>query len=40
VGDRDAPLAVVGFSVVGGKIVSIDLIADPAKIRRLDVRHE
>jgi RNA polymerase sigma factor (sigma-70 family) len=40
VGDRDAPFAVVGFSVVGGKIVSIDLIADPAKIRRLDVRNE
>ena len=33
VGDRDAPIAVVGFSVVGGRIVSIDLIADPAKIR-------
>ena len=40
VGDRNAPIAVVGFSVVGGKIVSIDLIGDPAKIRRLDVRHE
>lgn len=40
VGDRLAPIAVVGFSVVGGRIVSIDLIADPAKIRRLDVRSE
>jgi RNA polymerase sigma-70 factor (ECF subfamily) len=37
VGDRHSPLAVVGFSVVGGKIVSIDLVADPAKLRKIDV---
>jgi RNA polymerase sigma-70 factor (ECF subfamily) len=40
VGDREAPIAVVGFSVARGRIVSIDLVADPAKIRRLDVRNE
>jgi RNA polymerase sigma factor (sigma-70 family) len=31
----DRPIAVVGFSVAGGRIVEIDLIADPVKIRRL-----
>jgi RNA polymerase sigma-70 factor (ECF subfamily) len=31
------PFAVVSFSVVGGRIVEIDVIADPAKLRRLSV---
>jgi len=31
VGDREAPIAVVHFVVSGGRIVEIDLIADPAK---------
>jgi RNA polymerase sigma factor (sigma-70 family) len=39
VGDPEAPLAVVGFSVSRGRIVTIDLIADRAKIRRLDMRN-
>ena len=29
------PLAVVGFTVRGGRIVTIDLVADRAKLRRL-----
>jgi RNA polymerase sigma-70 factor (ECF subfamily) len=34
VGDRDAPIAVVHFVVAGGRVVEIDLIADPAKTHR------
>jgi RNA polymerase sigma factor (sigma-70 family) len=29
----EKPIAVVSFSVVGGRIVEIDLVADPAKLR-------
>jgi hypothetical protein len=28
---------VMGFTVVGGKIVEIDILADPARLRRLDL---
>jgi RNA polymerase sigma-70 factor (ECF subfamily) len=31
------PVAVVSFSVAGGQIVEIDVVADPAKLRRLSV---
>ena len=31
------PVAVVGFSVVDGRIATIDLISSPAKLRRLVV---
>jgi RNA polymerase sigma-70 factor (ECF subfamily) len=31
------PLAVMGFTVRGGKIVEIDILADPARLRRLDL---
>jgi ketosteroid isomerase-like protein len=31
------PLAVAGFTVAGGKIVEIDLLADPARLRELDL---
>ncbi|MGZ4388447.1 MAG: sigma-70 family RNA polymerase sigma factor [Gaiellaceae bacterium] len=34
VGPVDAPLAVVGFTVVGGRIVAIDLITDRRMLRR------
>jgi RNA polymerase sigma factor (sigma-70 family) len=34
---RERPIAVVGFSVSSGRILEIDLIADPAKLRRLPV---
>jgi RNA polymerase sigma-70 factor (ECF subfamily) len=33
VGDRDNPIAVVSFVVRGGRVLEIDLIADPEKIR-------
>jgi RNA polymerase sigma factor (sigma-70 family) len=33
------PIAVVGFTVVGGRIVEIDVIADPAKLGRLGARN-
>ena len=31
------PLAVAGFTVVDGRVVEIDLLADPARLRALDV---
>jgi RNA polymerase sigma factor (sigma-70 family) len=31
------PLTVAGFTVAGGKIVEIDLLADPARLRKLDL---
>ena len=34
---RDRTLAVAGFTVAHGKIAEIDLLADPARLRRLDV---
>jgi RNA polymerase sigma-70 factor (ECF subfamily) len=33
------PFAVVGFTVAGGRIVEIDLIADPEKLRGLSVEE-
>ena len=33
----DGPLAVAGFTVVDGRVVEIDLLADPARLRALDV---
>ncbi len=29
--------AVMGFTVVSGRIVAIDVVADPARVRRLDL---
>jgi RNA polymerase sigma-70 factor (ECF subfamily) len=34
---RGRPVAVAGFTVVGGKIVRIDVLADPARVRELDL---
>jgi ketosteroid isomerase-like protein len=31
------PFAVVGFTVRGGRIVEIDILADPERLRRLDL---
>jgi RNA polymerase sigma factor (sigma-70 family) len=31
------PLSVLGFTVAGGKIVEIDILADPARLARLDL---
>ena len=32
---NDQPLAVIGFSVVEGRIVEIDVIADPERVGRI-----
>jgi RNA polymerase sigma factor (sigma-70 family) len=34
---RGQPVSVMGFTVRGGKIVEIDILADPARLRRLDL---
>jgi RNA polymerase sigma-70 factor (ECF subfamily) len=31
------PFSVIGFTVRGGKIVEIDVLADPERLRRLDL---
>jgi RNA polymerase sigma-70 factor (ECF subfamily) len=31
------PFAVMGFTVVGGRIVQIDILADPERLSRLDL---
>jgi hypothetical protein len=31
------PLAVLGFTVTGGRIVEIDILTDPARLGRLDL---
>jgi RNA polymerase sigma-70 factor (ECF subfamily) len=33
---RDRPIAVAGFTVSGGRIAEIDLLADPARLARVD----
>jgi RNA polymerase sigma-70 factor (ECF subfamily) len=37
VAPRGRPFAVMGFTVVGGRIVEIDVLADPERLRRLDL---
>src|SRR5262249_20362972 len=37
VGPNRRPVAVVGFTIEGGKIVEIDLVANPAKLAGVDV---
>jgi RNA polymerase sigma factor (sigma-70 family) len=37
VAPRGRPIAVAGFTVAHGKIVEIDLLADPARLRELDL---
>ena len=34
---RGEPRVVFGFTISGGKIVAIDLLADPERIRQLDL---
>jgi RNA polymerase sigma factor (sigma-70 family) len=34
---RGRPFSVMGFTVTGGKIVEIDALSDPARLRRLDL---
>ena len=31
------PFTVMGFTVTGGKIVEIDALSEPARLRRLDL---
>jgi RNA polymerase sigma factor (sigma-70 family) len=33
----DEPIAVLGFTVAGGKIVEMNILADPARLQRLDL---
>jgi RNA polymerase sigma-70 factor (ECF subfamily) len=37
-GPWEAPLSVLGFTVTGGRIAELDLIADPAKLRHLAIQ--
>ena len=34
---RGRPFSVLGFTVSGGRIVEIDILADPERLRRLDL---
>jgi RNA polymerase sigma factor (sigma-70 family) len=36
-GSQDKPVSVAGFTVVNARIVTIDIIADPEKLRRLSI---
>jgi hypothetical protein len=39
VSTRDGePFSVIGFTVKGGRIVRIDILADPPRLRRLDLQ--
>ena len=37
VADGDQPLSVMGFTVAGGRIVAIEVLADPDRLRELDL---
>jgi hypothetical protein len=37
VAPRGRPFAVVGFTVTDGKVAEIDLLADPERLRELDL---
>jgi RNA polymerase sigma-70 factor (ECF subfamily) len=34
---RGRPVGVLGFTVRGGKVAEIDILADPARLRQLDL---
>jgi RNA polymerase sigma-70 factor, ECF subfamily len=36
-GSHDDPIAVIGFTVVGGRVAELNLVADPAKLRHLTI---
>jgi hypothetical protein len=38
-GTRDEPIAVLGFTVSGGRIAGLDVVADPAKLRHLAIQR-
>ena len=37
-GTRDDPVAVIGFTIVGGRIAALNLVADQAKLRHLTIQ--
>jgi len=37
-GTRDKPVAVIGFTIAGGRIVALNLVADPDKLRNLTIQ--
>jgi len=37
-GPRDKPIAVIGFTIAGGRVAALHLIADTAKLRRLAIQ--
>jgi RNA polymerase sigma-70 factor (ECF subfamily) len=39
VGPAEKPIAVAGFTIAAGRIVAIDLVTDPAKLRRAAAGH-
>ena len=36
-GTHDDPVAVIGFTIVGGRIAELNLVADPAKLHHLTI---
>jgi hypothetical protein len=36
-GTHDDPVAVIGFTIAGGRIAELNLVADPAKLRHLTI---
>jgi RNA polymerase sigma-70 factor, ECF subfamily len=36
-GTHDDPVAVIGFTIVDGRIAELNLVADPAKLRHLEI---
>src|SRR5262249_11813819 len=39
-GTHDDPVAVIGFTIVGGRIAELNLVADPAKLRHLTIEPQ
>jgi RNA polymerase sigma-70 factor (ECF subfamily) len=37
-GTREDPVAVIGFTIVGGRIAALNLVADQAKLRHLTIQ--
>jgi len=36
-GTPDDPVAVIGFTIAGGRIAELNLVADPGKLRHLTI---
>jgi RNA polymerase sigma-70 factor, ECF subfamily len=39
-GSRDKPIAIIGFTITGGRIAALNLIADTGKLRHLTIQPE